>query len=67
MVNNVLTCLLFFLQPEYFQDDVFVPTPDVEHPAQDAECWFKGENKQLEVISLQPKDMTECKECFFNL
>ncbi|GAA5808709.1 hypothetical protein MFLAVUS_002104 [Mucor flavus] len=45
--------------PEYFQDDIFVPTPDVEHPAQDAESWFKGENKQLEVISLQPKDMTE--------
>ncbi|KAI8091710.1 hypothetical protein BDF21DRAFT_376539 [Thamnidium elegans] len=46
-------------RPEYFQDDIFVPTPDVEHSAQGADSWFKGENKQLELISLQPKDMTE--------
>ncbi|KAI7899420.1 WD40-repeat-containing domain protein [Cokeromyces recurvatus] len=44
-------------RPEYFQDDIFVPTLDLEHPAQSADNWFKGENKQLERISLQPEDM----------
>ncbi|KAI9364130.1 hypothetical protein BD770DRAFT_379332 [Pilaira anomala] len=46
-------------RPEYFQDDIFIPTPDVENPAQDADSWFKGENKQLELVSLQPEGMTE--------
>ncbi|KAI9483481.1 MAG: hypothetical protein EXX96DRAFT_558330, partial [Benjaminiella poitrasii] len=45
-------------RPEYFQDDIFVPTSDIEHPAQDAASWFSGENKQTELISLQPEDMT---------
>ncbi|KAI8973262.1 hypothetical protein BDF20DRAFT_638541 [Mycotypha africana] len=44
-------------RPEYFQDDIFVPTADIENPAQDAASWFKGENKQLERIPLKPEDM----------
>ncbi|KAI8646498.1 hypothetical protein BD408DRAFT_410318 [Parasitella parasitica] len=44
-------------RPEYFQDDVFVPTLDLDHPAQDAVSWFKGENRQLERVSLQPEDV----------
>lgn len=36
---------------------------DIEHPAQDAASWFKGENKLLERLSLQPEGMTECKCC----
>lgn len=46
-------------RPEYFQDDIFVPTAVTDRPAQDAASWFKGENKQLERISLQPEGMTE--------
>ncbi|KAI8092155.1 uncharacterized protein B0P05DRAFT_524970 [Gilbertella persicaria] len=45
-------------RPEFFQDDIFVPTLDTEHPAQDAANWFKNENKQLNRISLQPNDMS---------
>ncbi|KAI7893151.1 uncharacterized protein EV154DRAFT_502633 [Mucor mucedo] len=46
-------------RPEYFQDDIFVPTPDIERPAQNAASWFNGDDKQLELISLQPEGMTE--------
>lgn len=35
-----------------------MPTLDLDHPAQEAASWFKGENKQLERISLQPQDMS---------
>ncbi|CAO0800763.1 unnamed protein product [Mucor circinelloides] len=45
-------------RPEFFQDDIFVPTLDLDHPAQEAASWFKGDNKQLERISLQPQDMS---------
>ncbi|KAG2226914.1 hypothetical protein INT45_010193, partial [Circinella minor] len=44
-------------RPEYFQDDIFIDTPDYEHAAQDAKSWFNGEDKELNRISLQPKDM----------
>ncbi|KAK4519787.1 IRG-type G domain-containing protein [Mucor velutinosus] len=45
-------------RPEFFQDDIFVPTLDLDHPAQEAANWFKGDNKQLGKISLQPEDMS---------
>ncbi|KAI8099038.1 uncharacterized protein BX664DRAFT_320241 [Halteromyces radiatus] len=45
-------------RPEYFQDDVFIPTLDIEHAAQEAEAWFQGKDHGLQRISLQPDDMT---------
>ncbi|KAI8141932.1 hypothetical protein BJV82DRAFT_645071 [Fennellomyces sp. T-0311] len=45
-------------RPEYFQDDIFIDTPDYEHPAQGAKSWFDGEDKELNRISLQPEGMT---------
>ncbi|KAI9303340.1 hypothetical protein BJ944DRAFT_250764 [Cunninghamella echinulata] len=41
-------------RPEYFQDDIFVPTLDIEHEAQDESSWLNGNDKNLEYISLQP-------------
>lgn len=41
-----------------------MPTADIEHPAQDAAAWLKGENKQLERISLEPEGMELCKLSF---
>ncbi|KAG1055944.1 hypothetical protein G6F43_002125 [Rhizopus delemar] len=42
---------------EYFQDDIFVPTLDTDHYSQEACDWFNGNDKELNVISLQPKEM----------
>ncbi|CEG71439.1 Putative Coronin [Rhizopus microsporus] len=44
-------------RPEYFQDDIFIPTLDVEHYAQEASDWFNGTNNELNTISLKPEDM----------
>ncbi|KAI8374237.1 uncharacterized protein BYT42DRAFT_575596 [Radiomyces spectabilis] len=49
-------------RPEYFQDEIFVDTPDVEHPAQDSASWFEGNDKHLNCISLKPEDMTPLSE-----
>lgn len=42
---------------DFFQDDVFPPTRDVEAPALTAEAWFRGENAESRRISLQPNGM----------
>ncbi|KAI9496400.1 hypothetical protein BDB00DRAFT_117680 [Zychaea mexicana] len=49
-------------RPEYFQDDIFIDTPDYEHPAQDAKSWFDGEDTELKRVSLQPEGMTPLSE-----
>ncbi|CAO3595887.1 unnamed protein product [Absidia cylindrospora] len=48
-------------RPEFFQDDIFIPTLDIEHSTQDDADWFQGNDKPLETLSLQPSDMTPCK------
>ncbi|KAF7728011.1 hypothetical protein EC973_006776 [Apophysomyces ossiformis] len=45
-------------RPEYFQDDIFIDTLDIEHSAQDAASWFEGINKALDRLTLQPQGMT---------
>ncbi|KAI8329747.1 hypothetical protein BC941DRAFT_442318 [Chlamydoabsidia padenii] len=45
-------------RPEFFQDDIFIPTLDVEHSTHDATDWIQGKDKSLERISMQPQDMT---------
>lgn len=48
------------LQVEFFQDDIFVPTLDVEHPALSASEWLSGQNKGLALIDLRPDDLKPC-------
>ncbi|KAI8992251.1 hypothetical protein BDB01DRAFT_841611 [Pilobolus umbonatus] len=49
-------------RPEYFQDDIFVPTPNIEKPGQSASDWIAGNDASLELISLQPKETTPLSE-----
>lgn len=49
-------------RPEFFQDDIFIDTSDVEHPAQDASTWFDGVDKPLSKISLKPDQMTSLSD-----
>jgi coronin-7 len=44
-------------RPELFQDDIFVPTRDVETPLCSAEEWVAGSNPEPKLISLQPEGM----------
>ncbi|KAI8884390.1 DUF1900-domain-containing protein [Backusella circina FSU 941] len=44
-------------RPEYFQDDIFIPTLDILNPSQSASSWFSGKDQQLSRISLKPDDM----------
>jgi len=41
---------------EFFQDDIFVPTPD-GNPAMTADEWFSGKNTAVNLLNLQPADM----------
>ncbi|RUP51924.1 hypothetical protein BC936DRAFT_144358 [Jimgerdemannia flammicorona] len=43
---------------EFFQDDIFIPTHDIENPSLDSVAWFAGENKELRRVDLRPVDMT---------
>ncbi|KAJ8656435.1 hypothetical protein O0I10_007758 [Lichtheimia ornata] len=45
-------------RPEFFQDDIFIDTADVEHPSQNASSWFDGVDTPLSKISLKPDQMT---------
>nr|KAJ3422774.1 Coronin-7 [Polyrhizophydium stewartii] len=45
------------LQKDFFQDDIFVPTVDVETPAVSAEDWAKGVDGEVKRIDLRPADM----------
>ncbi|KAK4053254.1 hypothetical protein OIO90_004028 [Microbotryomycetes sp. JL221] len=42
---------------EYFQDDIFVPTRDVETPSLSANEWIQGKNEPLKLVELRPSDM----------
>ncbi|KNC99952.1 uncharacterized protein SPPG_05325 [Spizellomyces punctatus DAOM BR117] len=45
------------LKKEYFQDDIYVPTRDVEKPLLDIDEWLKGEKAIADFINLAPSDM----------
>ncbi|ORX59750.1 DUF1900-domain-containing protein [Hesseltinella vesiculosa] len=49
-------------RPEFFQDDVFVPTEDTTHAALDGASWCAGQTKSLVRLSLQPIDMVPLSE-----
>ncbi|RUS18182.1 hypothetical protein BC937DRAFT_89067 [Endogone sp. FLAS-F59071] len=42
---------------DFFQDDIFMPTHDVETPALSASAWLAGENKELARVDLRPANM----------
>ncbi|KAJ8329535.1 hypothetical protein O5D80_002354 [Batrachochytrium dendrobatidis] len=45
------------LQKEYFQDDIFVSTRDVENPALSADEWTMKKSGTVKLIDLKPADM----------
>ena len=45
------------LHKDYFQDDIFIPTADVEVPVLTAEEWVNGESKETLKINLCPNGM----------
>ncbi|KAI8930260.1 hypothetical protein BC831DRAFT_499742 [Entophlyctis helioformis] len=45
------------LQKEYFQDDIFKPTRNVEKAAVTADAWVGGASGELDWIDLRPADM----------
>ncbi|KAI9013237.1 hypothetical protein BC832DRAFT_528471 [Gaertneriomyces semiglobifer] len=45
------------LKKEFFQDDIFVPTRDVETACLDVDNWKAGENVDLKYVDLKPADM----------
>ena len=45
-------------QVEFFQDDVFVHTRDVETPSLSAAEWAAGKDVRLAMLDLRPTDMT---------
>jgi coronin-7 len=42
---------------EFFQDDIFIPTRDLESSSLSAQQWFDGEDKDPKLIDLRPSDM----------
>ena len=48
-------------KPDFFQDDIYVNTLDVEHPTSTVEEWFNQKAAQPEHISLKPEGMTSRK------
>ncbi|KAL8287521.1 hypothetical protein RQP46_003379 [Phenoliferia psychrophenolica] len=42
---------------EYFQDDIFVPTRDVETPALSAQEWIEGKDAKLRMLDLRPEGL----------
>ncbi|KIR37980.1 actin cross-linking [Cryptococcus deuterogattii 99/473] len=45
-------------EPGFFQDDIYVPTKDIEKPSMTASEWLEGENVAQGVIDLKPEGMT---------
>ena len=45
-------------QPEFFQNDIYLDTADVETASMTASEWLSGQNKPSRKISLQPQGMT---------
>lgn len=46
---------------EFYQDDVFVPTRDVEAATCSAEDWLAGKNVPLSLVDLRPEGLTPCE------
>ncbi|WRT66968.1 uncharacterized protein IL334_003933 [Kwoniella shivajii] len=44
-------------KPEFFQDDIYVPTLDVESYANTAQEWLNGQNKAVPTVELRPEGM----------
>lgn len=53
--------LFFFIQTEYFQDDIFPDTKVTYEPVMSSKEWLSGANTSAKTISLKPKDMKLCK------
>lgn len=52
------------LKREYFQDDIYSLTRDLENPILSAEEWMKGTEIELRWIDLNVKNMPLCKTLF---
>lgn len=48
------------LQVDFFQNDIFVPTRNVEKPMLGAAEWINGKNATLEMLNLRPDGMKLC-------
>ena len=46
---------------EHFQDDVFIPTADVETSTLTADEWMAGKTCPLALIDLRPEGLQPCK------
>lgn len=53
-----LTVCVWFLQKEFFQDDLYPDTEVCWEPALTASAWLSGSNGQHKKMSLKPKGMT---------
>jgi hypothetical protein len=42
---------------EFFQDDVFPPTPDLTKPTLSGAEWLQGKNRDPKLVNLQPSGM----------
>lgn len=49
-------------RPQFFQDDIYVPTADTTRPATTAQKWLAGERAEPVRISLCPEGMTLLSE-----
>jgi hypothetical protein len=50
-------------KPDFFQDDIYVNTLDVEHSSTTASEWLDKKTVEPQYISLKPEGMTSCKLC----
>lgn len=50
-------------KPDFFQDDIYVNTLDVEHPTTTASEWLDKKTVEPQYISLKPDGMTPRKLC----
>jgi hypothetical protein len=50
-------------KPDFFQDDIYVDTLDVEHSITTASEWLDKQTVEPQYISLKPEGMTSCKLC----
>lgn len=59
--------MLWMLQSDLFQDDLFPPTKVTWEPTMSAAQWFSGANIQHKRISLKPDGMDNCKNFKFTV
>jgi len=46
------------MKMEFFQDDIYIPTRDLQTSSLSAQEWFNGDDKSAHLIDLRPSDMT---------